>query len=157
MAEKRRRSCQDTQDAPAGDNGSEGTFLAAVTQCGSGPGGRGLPRFLLHHTIFDHGLSDGLGPDEPRLLGNLLYRKDWIQLRKIALSDWVLSPGPRSYCPLLVHRVRTPPLRNLPRGAPGQVGSRCGWSPWYRCASKIDGPCPGRPDSSSDSETEHLE
>ena len=56
------------------------------------PRREGLPRFLLHHTIFDHGLSDGLGPDEPRLLGNLLYRKDWIQLRKIALSDWVLSP-----------------------------------------------------------------
>ena len=65
--------------------------------------------------------------------GNLLCRKD--------------SPNcPRSCCPFLVHRVRTPPLRNLPRGAP-----------WHRCASKIDGPCTGRPDNSSDSEPAHSE
>ena len=35
---KRRRSCQDTQDAPARDIGTEDTSLAAVTQSGSGPG-----------------------------------------------------------------------------------------------------------------------
>ena len=46
-----------------------------------------MPRFLLHH-----GLVGGLGPDQSRLQGNLLRRKDWIQLRKIALSEWVLLP-----------------------------------------------------------------
>ena len=49
-----------------------------------------MPRFLLHHIIFDHGLVDGLGPDQPLLQGNLLCRKDWIQLRIIALSEWVI-------------------------------------------------------------------
>ena len=65
MTEKRGRSCQDTQVAPAGDNGSEDTTLTAVTQSGTGPGGRSCkftPRFLLHHIIFDHGLIDGLWP-----------------------------------------------------------------------------------------------
>ena len=32
--------------------------------------------------------SMGLGSDQPRLQGNLLCRKDWIQLREIARSEW---------------------------------------------------------------------
>ena len=99
MAEKR-RSCQDIQVAPAGKNGSEDTSLAALTQSGSGPGGRActfMPLFLLHHIIVDRGLVDGLGPDQPRPQGNLLRRRDWIQLRKIALSRLLLpTPGAQS-------------------------------------------------------------
>ena len=40
MAEKRRRSCQDSQDALAESNRSGDISLAAVTQSGSGPEGR---------------------------------------------------------------------------------------------------------------------
>ena len=51
-----------------------------------------MPRFLLHRFVFDHGLVDGLGPDQPRLQGNQLRRKDWIQLREITRSEWVILP-----------------------------------------------------------------
>ena len=34
---------------------------------------------------------------------------------------------------------------------------REGWAPWYRCASKVDAPCTGCADSTSDSEPEHWE
>ena len=81
-----------------------------------------MPRFLLHHIIFDHGLVDGLGPDQPGLQGTLLCRKDWIQLREIARSDCVILP---------VQEVAAYP-----------------WcTPWYQYASKVDGPCTGCPDS----------
>ena len=95
MAEKRRRSCQDAPAVPPSDNGSEDTSIDAVIPSGAGPG-RGacsfMPRFLLHHIIFDHGLVDGFGPDQPRLQGNLLCRKDWNQLRESARSEWVIPP-----------------------------------------------------------------
>ena len=99
--------------------------LSAVTQGGAGSL-RGactfMPRFLLQHVIFDHGLIDGLGPDQPRQEGNLLCRKDWIQLRRISLSEWVILPvqevAAYPWCAECEH------LRSLPRGAPGQVGSR---------------------------------
>ena len=60
------------------NNRSEDPSLDAVTQSGVGSGGGAcsfVPRFLLHHIIFDHGLVDGLGPDQPRLQGNLLSSK----------------------------------------------------------------------------------
>ena len=129
MAEKRRRSCQDIQVAPAGDNGSEDTTLAAVTQSGTGSGGRAstfMPRFLWHHRKFDHGLVDGLGPTS------------WIQLRRIALSEWVILPvqevAAYSWCSECEHlRSGTCPEERRAKWA------HVGWSPWRRCASKIDG------------------
>ena len=36
-------------------------------------------------------------------------------------------------------------------------GTCVGWSPWHRCASKVDGLCTGCPNSTSDSEPEHWE
>ena len=67
---------------------------------------------------------DGPGHDKPSLQGNLVCRKGWIQFTK----NYALGMG-NPTCPSccflpLVLRVRTPPLRNLPRGAPGQAGSR---------------------------------
>ena len=55
--------------APSSANEPEVHFPDAVAQRGDGPG-RGacpfLPRFLLHHIIFDHCLVDGLEPNKPR-------------------------------------------------------------------------------------------
>ena len=124
--EKRRRSCQDTLDVPPSDNGSEDTSLGAVTDSGAGSG-RGacslMPRFLLNHVIFDHGLVDGLGPDQPRLQGNLLCGKDWTQLRKIAVSEWVILPvqevPAHPWCTECEH-LRSRICLEEP---PGQVGS----------------------------------
>ena len=127
MAEKRRRSCQDTQVALAGDNGSEAATLAAVTQNGAGSV-RGsctsMPRFLLHHIVFDHGLIESLGPDQPRQQGNLLPRKDWIQLRRIALSEWVTLPVQEVAASPLVLKSANTSAPEPAREAPGQVGSR---------------------------------
>ena len=65
---------------PPSDNGSEDTSVDAAIPGGAGPG-RGacsfMHWFLLHHMIFDHRLVDGLWPDQPRLQGHLLCRKDW--------------------------------------------------------------------------------
>ena len=113
-----------------------------------------MPRFLLHRIIFDHGLIDGLGPDQPRQQGNLLPRKDWIQLRRIALSEWVILPvqevAAYPWCSECEHlRSGTCPEERRAKWA------HVGWSPWHRCANKIDGPCARCPDSSSDSEPEH--
>ena len=153
MSEKRRRSWQDTQDTLAEGNRSGDISLAARTQSGSGPEGRAstfMLRFLLRHIFFDRGLG-GHGPDEPRLQGNLLWRKDWIHLREIALSEWVL---------LLVEEVAAYPwcaecdhLRSGICLEERQTKwAHVGWSPWYRRAGQIGGPCAGRPDSSTDSE-----
>ena len=117
-----------------------------MTQSGSGP--RSCLGFLciILSSIM---VVDGLGPDQSRLQGNLLCRNDWIQLRKIALSEWVIllvqevagcpPPGAQSAntsAPEFASSANT----SAPRGARG---------PWYQCASKIDGPCTGRPDRSS--------
>ena len=104
-----------------------------------------MPRFLLHHIIFDHGLVDGLRPHQPR-------RKDWIQLRKIALSKWVTllvqEVAAYTWCTECEHlRSGTCPEERRAKWA------HVGWSPWHRCACKIYGPCTGRPDSSSDFRT----
>ena len=138
-------------------NGSEDTTLAAATQSGTGPV-RGtclfVPRFLLHHIIFDHGLIDGLGPDQPRQQENLLCRKDWLHLQRIALSEWVILPvqevAAYPWCSECEH-LRSGTCREERRAKWAHVG----WSPWHRCANKIDGPCPGCPDSFSVSEPEH--
>ena len=82
MAEKKRRSCQDTPAVPPSDNGSEDTSVNAAFPSGAGSVSAActfMPRFLLHHITFDHGLIDVLRPDQPRQEGNLLCRKDWIQ------------------------------------------------------------------------------
>ena len=88
--------------------------------------------------------------DQPRLQGNLLCRKDWIQVRKIALSEWVILPvqevAAYPWC-TECERLHSGMCLEERRAKWGHVG----WSPWYRCASKIDGSCTGRPDSSSDS------
>ena len=48
--------------------------------------------FFFHHITFDHCLVDGLEPDQPRLQGNLLCRKDWLQLQEVARSEWAILP-----------------------------------------------------------------
>ena len=113
-----------------------------------------MPRFLLNHIIFDHGLVDGLGPDQPRLQGNLLCKKDWIQLREIARSEWEILPvqevAAYTWCTMCEHlRSGTCPKARRAKWA------HVGLSPWYRCASKVGGP--GCLDSFSDSEREHWE
>ena len=41
-----------------------------------------------------HGVRDGPGPAQPRLRGNFLCRRDWIQLREAARSEWAILPAP---------------------------------------------------------------
>ena len=91
-----------------------------------------MPGFLLHHIIFNHGLVDGLGPDLPRLQGNLLCYE------KIALSGRVI---------LLVQEVAANPWcteREHLRSGTCSEERRATWahvglSQWHRCASKIGG------------------
>ena len=113
-----KRARDDTQDAPAEDNGSEDTSLAAVTQSGSDPGGRActfMHRFLLHHLFSIMAWSMVLGP---------ISQGGLDPVTKNRALGMVNPTCPRSDCLHLMHRVRTPPLRNLPRGALGRVGSR---------------------------------
>ena len=75
---------------------------------------------------------------------------------KNALSEWVTLPvqevAAYPWCTECEHlRSGTCPKERLAKRA------HVDWSPWYRCASKTDVPCPGRPDSSSDPEPEHWE
>ena len=93
-------------------------------------------------------------PDPPRLQGNLLCRKDWIQLRRSALSQWVFflvqEVAAYSWCSGCEH-LRSGTWERWTKWA------HVGWSPWHLCVSKVDGPCAGCPDSISDSESEHWE
>ena len=82
-----------------------------------------MPRFLLHHLIFDHGLIDGVGPTNRVRKEISCARRLYSVTKNCALGVSNLTCA-GSCCLPLVLRVRTPPLRNLPRGALGQVGSR---------------------------------
>ena len=112
-----------------------------------------MPRFLLHHIVFDHGLVGGLGPDQPRLQGNPLCRKDWLQQRDIARSEWAILPFQEvAACPwcIVCEHLRSGNCSE----APGQVGSR-------RLVATVSvrrqGRCPGFPHSISDSGPGHWE
>ena len=76
-------------------------------------------------------------------------------LRKIALSGRVILPvqevAANPWCTEREH-LRSGTCSEERRAKWAHVGL----SPWHRCASKIDGPCTGRPHSSSDSEQEHC-
>ena len=154
-AEKRRRSCQDTQDAPGGDNGSEDPSRSSDSE-------RIWPTREGQHV-------HASVTSAPSYLRSWFGR--WSRARSAALAgkspvQETLDPAtknrapgmgnptcPRSCCLPMVHRVRTLPLRNLP---PGQVGSR--WLVAVVPMRKQDRcPCTGRPDSSSNSEPEHWE
>ena len=112
-----------------------------------------MPRILLHHIIFDHGLV--FGSDQPRLQGNQLCRKGWLQLREIARSGWVILPvqevAAYPWCTVREH-VRS---GNCPEARQAKW-AHVGFAPWYRCADKVDGPCTRGLDSICDSEPEHT-
>ena len=136
MTGKRKMSCLDTQAARASD------------ACPF------LPRFLLLHIIFGQCPSDGLELNQPRLRGNLLCRKDWIQLRRTGHSEWAILPIQKvaaypgcTVCENLRSRNRPEARRAL--------SAHVGWVPRYRCADKVDGPCSGHTDSVCHSEPEH--
>ena len=89
--------------------------------------------------------------DQPRQQGNVLCRKDWIQLRRIAFSEWVMMPVQEvpvypgcSECEHL--RSETCLEERLAKWA------HVGWSPLHRCANKIDGCCTGVRTAPCDSE-----
>ena len=95
-----------------------------------------MPRFLLHHKIFDHGLIDGLGPDQPRQQGNLLCSEDWIQLRRICAHV----------------------SKKLLLTSAAQIANTSAREPAPRSAGPsglTSAPCTQCPDSSSDSEPKH--
>ena len=75
---KRKRSSLDTRvNEPEVDSPS------AVIQNGGGPGLR---------IIFGHCPFGGLESNQPCVQGNLLCRRDWLQLRRIAGSAWAILP-----------------------------------------------------------------
>ena len=126
---ERSRPLQTTGRKIAGSGGGACTFLS---------------QFLLHHIIFVHGLIEGLGPT------SCVSREICCAGRTGSSYEGLRSRNGYSYLsrkPTL--GAQSANTSALPRGAPHQVGSR------HRCASKIDGPSTGCPDSSSDSEPEH--
>ena len=83
-------------------------------------------------------------------------REGHSELREIARSEWVILPvqevAAYTWCTECEHfRSGTCPEARQAKWA------HVGWSPWYRCASKVDNPCTGCPDSISDSGPEHWE
>ena len=102
-------------------------------------------------------LFDGLESNQPRLQGNLLCRRDCLQLRRIARPEWggscpsteVAANPWRTVCEHLRSGDRPEARRAL--------SAHAGWVPWCRWADKADGPCSGHMDSICDSEREHWE
>ena len=145
------------QVALTGDNGSEGTTLATVTQNGAGSVRvtcTFMPRFLLHHIVFDHGLIDGLGPTRRAC------REIYCAGRTGSSYEEVRSRNGYSFLcrKLLPTRGAQGANTSVPElGERWAKWAHVGWSPWHLCASKVDGPCAGCPDSISDSESEHWE
>ena len=107
-------------------------------------------------TYYLRPLPDGLEPNQPRLQGNLLCSKDWLQLQEIARSEWAILPiqevAAHPWC-TVCERLRS---RNRPE-ARCALSARAGWVPWNRCADKVDGPCSGHTDSICDSGPECWE
>ena len=72
----------------------------------------------------------GPAPDQPRLQGNLLCRKDWIQLREIARSEWAILPvqevAAYPWC------AECKPLRSSTSDASGRQGP-CRMAPMAWC------------------------
>ena len=92
MAEKRRRSCQDTQGALPSVSKLEVDSSVTVTLSGVCPEGEScshLARPSLLHIILGQGQHDGFETNQSRRQENLPCRKDWFQLRRTALSEWM--------------------------------------------------------------------
>ena len=123
MAEKRRRSCQDIQVALAGDNGSEDTSFAVELVQEEGPVRSCLGSCCI---IFSSIMawSMVLGRTSCACIGKSTVQEGLDPAARHCALRVGHPSRPRSCCLPLVLRVRPPPFRNLPRGAPGQVGSR---------------------------------
>ena len=85
------------------------------------------------------------GPDQPRLQGHLLCRKDWLQLREIARSEWTILPiqevaaYPGALC------ANTSALETaLKRAGPSGLTSAGRLA--IVVQDNVDGPCTGCPD-----------
>ena len=117
MAEKRRRSCQDRQDALAGDNGSEDTSLRGSDSMRIWSRREGLH---IHASVSSASsyLRSWLGrwswARSAALAGKSLVQEGLDPATKNRALGMGSPTSPRSGCLPLVHRVRIPPLRNLP-------------------------------------------
>ena len=76
-------------------------------------------------------------PSQPRLQGNLLCRRDWLQLRRIARSEWAILPSQEAaaYPQCIVCEHLRGGVRREARRA---SSAHAGWVPRFRCADKIN-------------------
>ena len=147
---RQRRSCQNTQVALAGDGGSEDTSRCSDSEW-IWPRRRGLH---VHATVSS--ASSIMAWSMVLGSNSSTCREIYCATKKSALSEWVILPvqevAAYPWCTACEHLCPgTWPDERQAEWA------HVGWSPWHRCAGKVDGPCAGCPESTSDSELEHWE
>ena len=119
MLDKRRRSCQDTWgvDSPAS------VTLSGV--CPEGETRSHLVRPFLLHIILGQGQQAGFETNRSRRQANFLCRRDWLQLRSTARSEWMALLTQVVVAIFLCHLGDHSTLLNLHRGAPLVHASGC--------------------------------
>ena len=114
LLKRGRRSCQDTQGALSSVSKLEADTVTLSGVCPERETCSHLARPSLLHIILRQGQHDGFEPNQSRRQENLLCRRDWLQLRRTARSEWMAVPTQEVAAIFLCHLCEHPHSVNCP-------------------------------------------